>query len=160
MIAIMWASFAASKIKAMQMTRQNTETYGEGTVELLHGGSHASGRDVDLGTKPDGTRRRAEGGEFFAVINKRASRRYRHVFPQVIRSFNNCQFEEFCRNAYNADGLTVNTSFMDMRRIENDVRALREASDKQAKEHRFVTMPDGTVIEYYQNTKRIYKKPS
>lgn len=160
MIAIMWASFAASKIKAMQMTRQNTETYGEGTVELLHGGSHASGRDVDLGTKPDGTRRRAEGGEFFAVINKRASRRYRHVFPQVIRSFNNCQFEEFCRNAYNADGLTVNTSFMDMRRIENDVRALREASDKQAKEHRFVTMPDGTVIEYYKNTKRIYKKPS
>ena len=160
MIAIMWASFAASKIKAMQMTRQNTETYGEGTVELLHGGSHASGRDVDLGTKPDGTRRRAEGGEFFAVINKRASRRYRHVFPQVIRSFNNCQFEEFCRNAYNADGLTVNTSFMDMRRIENDVRALREASDKQAKGHRFVTMPDGTVIEYYKNTKRIYKKPS
>lgn len=160
MIAIMWASFAASKIKAMQMTRQNTETYGEGTVELLHGGSHASGRDVDLGTKPDGTRRRAEGGEFFAVINKRASRRYRHVFPQVIRSFNNCQFEEFCRNAYNADGLTVNTSFMDMRRIENDVRVLREASDKQAKGHRFVTMPDGTVIEYYKNTKRIYKKPS
>lgn len=160
MVAIMWASFAAAKIKAMQMTRQNTETYGEGTVELLHGGSHASGRDVDLGTKPDGTRRRAEGGEFFAVINKRASRRYRHVFPQVIRSFNNCQFEEFCRNAYNADGLTVNTSFMDMRRIENDVRALREASDKQAKGHRFVTMPDGTVIEYYKNTKRIYKKPS
>lgn len=66
-MAVMWASFAAAKIKAAQMT-SGSEAYGEGTVELLQGGSHQSGNDVDLGTKPDGTRRRAEGGEFFAVI--------------------------------------------------------------------------------------------
>lgn len=68
-IAVMWASFAASKIKAAQLAKQTggnggTETYGDGTVELLEGGSHQSGNDIDLGTKPDGTRRRAEGGEF------------------------------------------------------------------------------------------------
>ena len=74
-IAIMWGSFAAAKIKAAQLTKQNTEAYGEGTVELLQGGSHQSGNDIDLGRKPNGTRRRAEGGEFFAVINKRNSRR-------------------------------------------------------------------------------------
>lgn len=65
-IAIMWASFAASKIKAAQLAKQQ-ETYGEGTVELLSGGSHQSGNDIDLGTKPDGTRRRAEGGEFLPL---------------------------------------------------------------------------------------------
>lgn len=68
-IAVMWATFAASKIKAAQLAKQTgetggTETYGDGTVEYLSGGSHQSGKDVDLGTKPDGTRRRAEGGEF------------------------------------------------------------------------------------------------
>ena len=40
-IAVMWASFAASKIKATQATK--SEKYGEGTVEMLHGGSHQSG---------------------------------------------------------------------------------------------------------------------
>ena len=54
-IAIMWASFAASKVKAAQMTKSagGTETYGEGTVELLEGGSHQSGNDIDLGMKPE-----------------------------------------------------------------------------------------------------------
>lgn len=55
-IAVMWASFAAAKIKASQMTKAaeggGSESYGDGTVELLGGGSHQSGNDVDLGTKP------------------------------------------------------------------------------------------------------------
>ena len=80
-IAIMWGSFAAAKIKAAEVT--SSESYGEGTVELLQGGSHQSGNDVDLGRKKDGTRRRAEGGEFFAVINKRNSRKYRSLVPML-----------------------------------------------------------------------------
>ena len=91
-LVTMWASFAAAKIKAAQVTRN--EQYGEGTVELLQGGSHASGHDIDLGTKPDGTRRRAEGGEYFAVINKRNSRRYNSIIPDVINSFNNGTFAD------------------------------------------------------------------
>ena len=84
----MWGSFAYSKIKAVQAVGKSEE-YGEGTVELLSGGSHQSGNDVDLGTKSDGTKRRAEGGEFFAVINKRNSRRYRRIIPSVIGALNN-----------------------------------------------------------------------
>ena len=91
-IAIMWGSFAAAKIKAAQLSKSanagGSESYGDGTVEMLAGGSHQSGDDVDLGTKPDGTRRRAEGGEFFAVINKRNSRRFRRLIPDVINSLN------------------------------------------------------------------------
>ena len=90
----MWGSFAAAKIKAYQVTKPATEQYGDGTVELLQGGSHASGHDIDLGTKPNGTRRRAEGGEFFAVINKRNSRRFRDVIPDVINSFNDGTFAD------------------------------------------------------------------
>ena len=92
-LVTMWASFAAAKVKAIQVSKQ-TEQYGDGTVELLQGGSHASGHDIDLGTKRDGTRRRAEGGEFFAVINKRNSRRYRNVIPDVINSFNDGTFAD------------------------------------------------------------------
>ena len=90
-IATMWGSFAAAKIRARQLT---TEKYGEGTVELLQGGSHASGHDIDLGTKPDGTRRRAEGGEYFAVINRRNSRRYGAMIPEVINSLNDGTFSD------------------------------------------------------------------
>ena len=92
-IAAMWASFAFAKIKAAQVAGQS-ESYGQGTVELLQGGSHASGHDIDLGTKPDGTRRRAEGGEYFAVINKRNSRRYGHIIPDVINAFNDGTFAD------------------------------------------------------------------
>ena len=73
-IAIMWGSFAAAKIKAAQLSKSanagGSESYGDGTVELLAGGSHQSGDDVDLGTKPDGTRRRAEGGEFWGIFRR------------------------------------------------------------------------------------------
>ena len=80
-IAMMWGSFAAAKITAHQVAGSGTETYGEGTVELLQGGSHQSGNDIDLGRKKDGTRRRAEGGEYFAVINKKSSRNMGTSFP-------------------------------------------------------------------------------
>lgn len=152
-MAVMWASFAAAKIKAAQMTR-GSEAYGEGTVELLQGGSHQSGNDVDLGTKPDGTRRRAEGGEFFAVINKRNSRRFRKVIPSVIRSLNDGSFAHKYLNAYNTDGLTFNFAGggTDIRELNDNVRALRKSS-----EHRIIIDGKGRRIEYYKNTKRIIK---
>lgn len=78
----MFISFMAAKSKAASVAK---ESYAEGTIEMLQGGSHASGRDIDLGTKSDGTRRRAEGGEFFAVINKRSSRKYRGVIPRIVK---------------------------------------------------------------------------
>jgi len=153
-IAIMWGSFAAAKIKAAQMTKaQQAESYGDGTVELLGGGSHQSGNDVDLGTKPNGTRRRAEGGEFFAVINKRNSRRYRKLIPDVIGALNRGTFESKYLNAYRgADGVTINVSHNspDMRDLQNDVRKIREQN-----ETRYFTTADGKTVMIYKNLKRI-----
>lgn len=158
-IAVMWASFAASKIKAAQLTKQSgsgtTETYGEGTVELLEGGSHQSGNDIDFGTKPDGTRRRAEGGEFFAVINKRNSRKYRKIIPDVIRSLNNDTFAHKYLKSYDSNGLTLNISGQnpDLRNLSNDVREIKEQNKR-----RFFVDAAGNTIENYKNLKRKIKK--
>lgn len=159
-IAVMWGSFAASKIKAAQLAKQSnagqgTESYGDGTVELLNGGSHQSGDDVDLGTKPNGTRRRAEGGEFFAVINKRNSRKYRRIIPDVINSLNRGTFAKKYLNAYNTDGVNISLqqgSTPDLRDLKDDVREIKE----QNRRRRYVD-GNGNVVEVYKNLTRKFK---
>lgn len=159
-IAIMWSSFAAAKIKAAQLSKSanagGSESYGDGTVEMLAGGSHQSGDDVDLGTKPDGTRRRAEGGEFFAVINKRNSRRFRRIIPDVINSLNRGTFAQKYLNAYNTDGVNVTVqqnNAPDLRDLKNDVREIKEQNRR-----RRYTDGNGNVIEVYKNLTRKIKK--
>lgn len=158
-IAIMWGSFAAAKIKAAQLSKSanagGSESYGDGTVEMLTGGSHQSGDDVDLGTKPDGTRRRAEGGEFFAVINKRNSRRFRRLIPDVINSLNRGTFPQKYLNAYNTDGINVTVqqnNAPDLRDLKDDVREIKE----QNRRRRYVD-GNGNVIEVYKNLTRKIK---
>lgn len=158
-IAIMWGSFAAAKIKAAQLSKSanagGSESYGDGTVEMLAGGSHQSGDDVDLGTKPDGTRRRAEGGEFFAVINKRNSRRFRRLIPDVINSLNRGTFPQKYLNAYNTDGINVTVqqnNAPDLRDLKDDVREIKE----QNRRRRYVD-GNGNVIEVYKNLTRKIK---
>lgn len=159
-IAVMWGSFAAAKIKAAQLSKstnaEGSESYGDGTVELLAGGSHQSGDDVDLGTKPDGTRRRAEGGEFFAVINKRNSRRFRRLIPDVINSLNRGTFPQKYLNAYNTDGVNVTVqqnNAPDLRDLKDDVREIKEQNRR-----RRYTDGNGNIIEVYKNLTRKIKK--
>lgn len=155
-IAVMWGSFAAAKIKAMQVANQSTEKYGDGTIELLQGGSHQSGNDIDLGTKPDGTRRRAEGGEYFAVINKRNSRKYRGVIPDIIQALNNGTFENKYLSAYDGANelMTLNVqggNFPDISALSNDVHDIKEQGE-------FKTYSEGgKTIQVYKNLKRIIR---
>lgn len=156
-IATMWASFAASKIMASKLAKQNTEQYGEGTVELLEGGSHASGNDIDLGRKKDGTRRRAEGGEFFAVINKRSSRRYRRQIPEIINSLNNGTFNQKYGSAF-GDSQTVGAMMVggtatDVSTLETEVRRIREQGENRA-----YVDSNGNVIYTYKNLTRREKR--
>lgn len=151
-IATMWGSFAASKIKAAQVTKSSAseEKYAEGTVELLQGGSHASGHDIDLGTKPNGTRRRAEGGEFFAVINKRNSRKFRSVIPDVINAFNDGSFAEKYM-AVNSAGVSFGYAGTDVSRLERDVNAIRQQGEQSR------TVENGVTIIQYKNLTRKIK---
>lgn len=129
-IALMWGSFLATKIKAAQVTK---ESYGEGTVELLDGGSHASGHDISLGRKKDGTERRAEGGEFFAVINKRNSRRYRNEIPEVINAFNDGTFaDKYMKASDGLAGYAVQVfGNADLSRLEGGVDAIRKQGEER-----------------------------
>ena len=156
-IAAMWTSFAVAKVKAKQVTASQSEEYGEGGLEFLEGGSHASGNDIDLGVENKKKRRmKAEGGEALAIINKHKTRKYRKILPDVIDSFNKGTFEDKYLNAFgNSDKLNISLNSnnnMDLSRIEDDVRSIRKQN-----ETRYYTMPDGTVIMQHRNVKRIIK---
>lgn len=156
-IATMWTSFAVAKVKAKQVTASQSEEYGEGGLEFLEGGSHASGNDIDLGVKNKKKRRmKAEGGEALAIINKQRTRKYRKILPDVIDSFNKGTFEDKYLNAFgNSDKLNISLNSnnnMDLSKIEDDVRSIRKQN-----ETRYYTMPDGTVIMQHRNVKRIIK---
>ena len=155
-IATMWTSFAVAKVKAKQVTA-GSEEYGEGGLEFLEGGSHASGNDIDLGTSnKKGKRMRAEGGEALAIISKKRTRKYRKILPDVIDSFNKGTFEDKYLNAFGGpDGLNISfnsNSTMDLSKIESDVRNIRKQN-----ETKYYTMPDGTVVMQRKNVKRIIK---
>nr|DAY79766.1 MAG TPA: tail length tape measure protein [Caudoviricetes sp.] len=156
-IATMWTSFAVAKIKAKQVTASQSDEYGEGGLEFLEGGSHASGNDIDLGTNNGkGKRMRAEGGEALAIINKKRTRKYRKILPDVIDSFNKGTFEDKYLNAFaNSDGLSIALNAngnIDLSKIEDDVRSIRKQN-----EVKYYTMPDGTVVMQRKNVKRIIK---
>lgn len=156
-IATMWTSFAVAKVKAKQVTASQSEEYGEGGLEFLEGGSHASGNDIDLGVENKKKRRmKAEGGEALAIINKQRTRKYRKILPDVIDSFNKGTFEDKYLNAFaNSEGLSISlnsNNSIDLSKIENDVQSIRKQN-----EIRYYTMPDGTVVMQRKNVKRIIK---
>lgn len=156
-IATMWTSFAVAKVKAKQVTASQSEEYGEGGLEFLEGGSHASGNDIDLGTENKKKRRmRAEGGEALAIINKKRTRKYRKILPDVVDSLNKGTFEDKYLNAFaNSEGLSISlnsNNSIDLSKIENDVRSIRKQN-----EIRYYAMPDGTVVMQRKNVKRIIK---
>lgn len=92
--ALMWGSFAASKVKAAQVA--NAKTYGEGGMEYIdYGGSHASGKDVDFGRTKEGRPRRVEKGEVVSVINKKNVEKYGvSNIEDIVNSLNNGTFEK------------------------------------------------------------------
>lgn len=157
-IALMWGSFAFAKIKASQLSKasQDTEEYGDGTVEMIdYGGSHTSGNDVDLGTTKDGKRRRVERGEFFAVVNKRSSQKYKKLVPDLINSLNKGTFEQKYLNAYSGSDEVTNImqgSTVDLSKVEKDLKSIKEQGRVK-----YITGADGTIIEVRGNIKRIIK---
>ena len=151
-LALMWGTFIGSKIKAKQLT---SEQYGEGTVELLEGGSHQSGNDIDLGTKKDGTRRRAEGGEFFAVINRRSSRKYRKEIPQLINALNNDTFADKYMHAYDATNAQIIPIFEGVTQLNSIAKDMREINERGRQT--VIYTADGW-IEKRGNVTRIIKK--
>lgn len=153
-IATMWGSFAAAKIKAKQVTAQSEE-YGEGGLEFLEGGSHASGNDIDLGiSNHRGRRMRAEGGEALAIINKRNTKRYRRILPGVIDSLNKGTFEDKYINAFNNqdDYSLRNYNVVDLSGVESRLDDIKRQGDTK-----YIYGANGEVIEIKGNVRRIIR---
>ena len=156
-IATMWASFAAAKIKANQVAKAQSQEYGEGGLEFLEGGSHASGNDIDLQTKNSkGKNMRAEGGEAMAIINKRSARRYRKQLPDIINALNKGTFNEKYIKAFDKgetlQAQIIMSSQVDLSKLERDIEAIRKQGND-----RMLISNDGTIIEIKGNVKRIYR---
>lgn len=154
-IATMWASFATAKVKAKQVTASQSDEYGEGGLEFLEGGSHASGNDIDLGVKNKKKHRmKAEGGEALAIINKNKTRKYRKILPDVINSLNKGIFEDKYANAFNRDAdadIFINQSNADLHKIETSLDKII----KQNGEKIFVDGQGRTIIRNGNLTKII-----
>lgn len=154
-IATMWTSFAVAKVKAKQATAAANQEYGEGGLEFLEGGSHVSGNDIDLHQKnSEGKNMRAEGGEAMAIINKRNTRKYRRVLPDIVDSLNKGTFENKFSQAFNkADSLqaqmiTVETT-TDLSNIERGVEAIKKQNSE-----RVYPLGDGRTLIIKGNVKR------
>ena len=140
MLATMWGAFAYAKVKAYQAANK-TLKFREGGVMLLEGGSHESGHDVNLGIGPDGSNLRAEGGEYFAVINKRNSRRYGREIPGIVNALNSGVFEDRYIKTSDAAGLvgavgamsaaTESGRGVDLSAVEKGVQELVKQGDEK-----------------------------
>lgn len=154
-IAAMFASFTVAKVKAKQAASKS-EQYGEGGIEFLEGGSHASGNDIDLHTtNKKGKNMRAEGGEALAIINKKQTKKYRHILPDVIDSFNKGIFEQKYLSAFNINGLPIfvsNKDNIDLSLIEASLKNIIELNSNKV-----YIEPNGTVIMQNGNVKRIIR---
>ena len=99
-------------------------------------------------------KRRAEGGEYFAVINKRMSRKYRKEIPDIINSLNRGDFAQKYSSAYDG-GMAVIANFdgkAELTSIAKDMHEINER-DKSAK---VIYTVDGR-IEKKGNVTRIIK---
>lgn len=148
--ALMWGSFAASKIKAATAAKQK---FGDGGLEFLEGGSHASGNDIPIGTTTSGKQRTAEGGEAMAIINRKNTRKYKSALPGIIKSLNSGTFEKAYSNSFVDENNKVvfAESNSDFSKMENSLEAIRENGEK-----RTYIDGEGRLVEIYKNIKRIY----
>ena len=156
MLATLWGAFGYAKIQAYQAAEKSVQ-FKEGGVMLLEGGSHESGHDVNLGIGPDGSNLRAEGGEYFAVINKRSSRKYGSQIPAVVNALNSGMFEDRYIKTSDAVGLLPqviradNGTAVDLSSLEGGVDALVKQGEQNW------TIEGGYRVLRYKNLTRRVK---
>lgn len=155
MAAVMLGAWAATKISAFQQI--NSAKYREGGVMLLEGGSHQSGHDVNLGIGPDGSNLRAEGGEYFAVINKRNSRKYGGEIPAVVNALNSGMFENKYIKTSDAVGMMGNVGLMGNVGEAVDLSAVESGVEELVKqgESRWTVEGEWRVERYKNRVRRV-----
>lgn len=152
LIALMFGSFIAAKVKSNQLAKA---TFAEGGLEILGGGSHASGNDTYLGFQKDGKPAFAEKGEAIAVINRKQTKKYRSILPELIKSINRGEFEEkFGKlTGYGQDvSLFVNNvNNFNSQKMENQLDTIISQNNE-----RYFTDSQGRTVRQYKNLKTTF----
>lgn len=126
----MFTAFTVSKVKAAQLT----SNYGTGGLEILRGGRHSTGNDIDLHTKNRaGRNMRAEGGEALAIINRRSTNKYRSILPGLIKSINDGSYLANYTHSINSVQQDIHTD-VNLNKIENSLGTLVRHSKRQVHE--------------------------
>jgi hypothetical protein len=159
LIALLWSGFVASKVRAAQLTKKQ---FGKGGLEVLGGGSHASGNDTPLGFNVGGKAAYAERGEAVAIIPTKQTRKYRAILPDLVNSLRRGTFEEQygqMNGQASSDNETIivggggQSSSTDITSLESDVSEMRKQG-----EEKFHNDSNGNLVRRYKNTTRIYVK--
>lgn len=148
-LAVMWGSFAASKIRAFR----DTKIFRDGGLEMLEGGSHASGNDIPLYTGKDGVQRRAEGGEAMMIVSRKGVRKYGGILPMVEQALNRGFFEDVFQQDSSPGQTSVSVQQMavDTGRMERTL----ESIDENGRARSYVD-GDGRLVEIRGNIKTTY----
>lgn len=152
LIAAMFGTFIAAKAKAFKLAKT---TFGDGGMEIIGGGSHASGNDTYLGFASGGKPAYAERGEAHFIVPTNQTKKYRSILPHISDSLRNGTFEtQFMRlnsghrtdNNINLQQVSVNTSGM-----ESELSQIRQNGEVN-----YYTNSDGKLVERYKNRTRTY----
>ena len=140
-LALMWGTFAASKIRAFQ----ETQFAKGGYEEFNYGGSHASGNDIPLGYTPDGKLRKVERGESMAIFSKSSMSKYGNLLPGLTNAINSGNLEGFVSRMGTTKfhGMLNVAAGIDTSRMERELSAIRQ----QGKERIYTDSKGRTVIK-------------
>lgn len=129
-IALMWGSFVAAKVRANQLAKSE---FAEGGLEIIGGGSHASGNDTPLGFNVGGKPAYAEKGEAHMVLKPGPTRKYKSILPDIFQALNSATFEErFQKINQASNGIPVfnfNQTGADTSRMEGELAAIRKQGE-------------------------------
>ena len=157
-IALMFGSFAAAKIRAASLSKKR---FSKGGLEILGGGSHASGDDTYLGFQSEGKPAYGEKGEAVAIIPSNQTRKYMAdgTLSYVINALRRGTFEkEFSKRSGSANQssdvaiIQGAGSKTDMSTTNRHLKSIDQNTEK-----RFTAGKDGKLVRQYKNVLTVYE---
>lgn len=154
--AAMFGAFVAGRVKAAKLTKQK---FGDGGLEIIGGGSHASGNDTPLGFQVNGKEAYAEKGEAHAIIPATKTKKYKSILPTLVDSLRKGtferQFEQINGNAKTDSSVIIvggsgDSQQNDITSMESDISEIRKQGEKQ-----YISTNEGLVMKY-KNLTRTY----
>lgn len=143
-IALMFATFAASRIQASRLAQ---ETFGEGGYIDIKGGRHGSGNDVPFGISQDGRQMVAEGGESMAIFSRSAVGKYGRNLPRLVELANSGRLEKM----FDSAGLVQVQAGVSTKKMESLLKKIMDQGGYNRQ-----TLPDGRILEKKGNVTTIY----